>query len=410
MKRINPHFGIGTIATHISNSDNPENAHISPIFQTSTYIFPNVNTAQEMFRGDKPGYIYTRWSNPNQTLLSTKIACLEGLELLRAEAGKPAEQVVGGFVFSSGMAAITTSILAKIKAGDSIVAQRAIYSGTFDFLKNIAPRYGINVLWVDDLIPEKWEDAAAQAENNILFIAETPANPLLSICDLDAIAAIAHSHGGWLMVDNTFASPYCQRPLNHGADIVVHSTTKYLSGHGLVIGGAVISRHVDFLQERMTQIFRLLGGSASPFDCWLVDNGLKTFEVRMQRHCENAKQVAAYLVRHPKIEKVYYPGLETHPGYEIARRQMSEFGGMISFALKDGYQAGVALMNNLKLITLAVSLGTVDSLICHPASMTHANVPVDDRQKMGISEGLIRFSVGIENIEDILADLEQGLY
>jgi methionine-gamma-lyase len=227
--------------------------------------------------------------------------------------------------------------------------------------------------------------------------------------DLAAVAEIAHQRGAWLMVDNTFASPYCQRPLTLGADVVAHSTTKYLSGHGLVIGGAVTSTQMEYVKGPLNQMFKILGGCPSPFDAWLANIGLKTFEVRMQRHCENALQVALYLEKHPKIARVYYPHLESHPDFALAKRQMDWGGAMIAFELKGGMNSGVALMEHVQVSTLAVSLGNVDSLISHPASMTHSILSPEIRKAMGISDGLVRYSIGIENIADLLSDLEQAL-
>jgi methionine-gamma-lyase len=232
---------------------------------------------------------------------------------------------------------------------------------------------------------------------------------MMLVVNLAEVADLAHQYGCWLVVDNTFATPYCQRPLSLGADIVVHSATKYLSGHGVIIGGLVISRHLDYMKKELPLIMKTLGGAPSPFDAWLAHLGLKTFELRMERHCENAMAVARFLEEHPLIERVYYPGLESDPGYHIAEFQMHAFGGMVSFEMRGGLSAGEKLMNRLKLVTLGVSLGNVDSLIQHPASMTHVSVPPAERAKMGITDGLVRFSVGIENIQDILADLEQGL-
>jgi methionine-gamma-lyase len=231
----------------------------------------------------------------------------------------------------------------------------------------------------------------------------------MALVDLAGVAETAHRHKAWLMVDNTFASPYCQRPLTDGADVVLHSTTKYLSGHGLVIGGTVISRHVGWVRKELYGLLKVLGGSASPFDAWLANIGLKTFELRMQRHCENAMLVARYLENHPKVERVYYPGLESHPDHALARRQMHDYGGMIAFELKGGMRAGEALMNHVETCTLAVSLGNVDTLIQHPASMTHSAVPREERLNAGITDGLVRLSVGIENVEDIIRDLDCAL-
>lgn len=397
--------GLGTLAMHFAEGENPHNAHVSPIYQTSTFTFPDVATAAAIYRGEQPGYTYTRTGNPNARQFASKVALLEGLDLLRA---RPEERV-GGCAFASGMAAISSAILARVRAGETILSQESLYSNAFNFLHTMAPRLGIRVAWVRDVSADGWEAAFRANPRAVLAYAETPSNPTMLVVDLAAAAEVAHRHGAWLMADNTFATPYCQRPLSLGADVVVHSTTKYLSGHGVIVGGVVVSRHAEYVQRDLPLILKTLGGAPSPFDAWLANLGLKTFELRMQRHCENAMAVARYLASHPRVKSVRYPGLESDPGHEIARRQMQRFGGMLSFELEGGLKAGEALMNRLRLITLAVSLGTVDSLIQHPASMTHSSVPPEERLKMGISDGLVRFSVGAENVEDLLADLEQGL-
>jgi methionine-gamma-lyase len=307
------------------------------------------------------------------------------------------------------MAAISAAILARVKTGETIIAQESLYSNAYNFLSKIAPRLGIQVVWVRDTSASGWDTALSGNPNATLVYAETPANPTMLVVDLAEVAEVAHQYGCWLVVDNTFATPYCQRPLSKGADVIVHSATKYLSGHGVIISGVVVSRHVNYMHEDIPLIVKTLGGSPSPFDAWLANLGLKTFELRIQRHCENAMTVAHYLDGHPAVARVHYPGLESDPGHEIAIKQMSPFGGMISFELKGGLEAGEALMNRLRIATLGVSLGNVDSLIQHPASMTHSSVAPQDRLKMGISDGLVRFSVGIENVEDLLADFEQGL-
>ena len=409
MSSIDPKHGIGTLVTHVAEMNNPLNAHVTPIYQTSAFSFPDVETGAARFKGEDPGYIYTRLNNPNLEQLALKIAVLEGLDLLRAQPEKPVEEIVGGLVFASGMAAITAAILARVKGGQTIIAQENIYSATFTFLHDLAPQYGIQVVWLDDASPERWEEAFRTHPEAVLAYAETPANPNLSLVDLSAVADIVHRAGAWLMVDNTFASPYCQRPLTLGADIVVHSTTKYLSGHGQVIGGAVVSTRMEYVQGPLYQMFKILGGCPSPFDAWLANIGLKTFEVRMQRHCENALQIANYLENHNKIARVYYPFLPSHPDFHLARRQMTCGGGMIAFELKGGFDAGVALMEHVRVSTLVVSLGNVNSLISHPASMTHSTVSAAVRREMGISDGLVRFSIGIENYQDLAADLQQAL-
>ena len=410
MTNINPRHGISTLVTHAAEMNNPLNAHVTPIYQTATFTFPDVETGAGRFKGEEPGYIYTRLNNPNLEQIALKIALLEGLDLARAQADTPVEEVVGGLVFASGMAAITAAVLARVKGGGTVIAQEHIYSATFNFLHDIAPQYGIKVVWLKDASPEQWEAAFQANPEATLAYAETPANPTLSLVDLAAVAEIAHRYGAWLMVDNTFATPYCQRPLTLGADVVLHSTTKYLSGHGQVIGGAAVSRHIDYIKGPLLQMFKILGGCPSPFDAWLCNIGLKTFEVRMQRHCENALQIARFLENHPRVGRVYYPHLESHCDFALAKRQMLSGGGMIAFELRGGFDAGVALMEHVRVSTLAVSLGNVDSLISHPASMTHSNVPPEFRKEMGISDGLVRYSIGIENVEDLLNDLEQALH
>jgi methionine-gamma-lyase len=409
MGKIDPKQGLSTLVNHVGEGHNPLHSHITPIFQTSTFSFPDVATGAAIFKGEDPGYVYTRMGNPNQLQLAEKYAVLEGIDLLRAAPERPASEITAALVFSSGMSAVSTAILACVKSGQTVIAQEALYGATYTFLKNVAPNYGIKTVWLTDPTVENWEAAFQQHPEAVLAYAESPANPTMALVDLAGVAEVAHHHKAWLMVDNTFASPYCQRPLTLGADVVVHSTTKYLSGHGLVIGGAVISQHVSWVRKELSGLLKALGGSESPFDAWLANIGLKTFELRMQRHCENAMTVARYLESHPKIARVYYPGLESHPDHALARRQMFDYGGMIAFELKGGLTAGEALMNNVQMMTLAVSLGNVDSLIQHPASMTHSAVPREERLSAGISDGLVRLSVGIENVEDILKDLEYAL-
>jgi methionine-gamma-lyase len=409
MSVVKPTFGLSTLLTHISEGTDPRFAHVTPIYQTSTFRFPDVATGAALFKGEAPGYIYTRYNNPNAQQLADKLAYLEGLDLLRAHPELPPEEVVSGMIFGSGMAAISAAVMARVKAGQTIIAQKSIYGGSYVLLHDLAPQFGWNVVWVEENDLAHWEAAFQAQPQAVLAYAETPSNPTLGLVDLASVADLAHAHGAWLFVDNTFATPYCQRPLTLGADVVLHSTTKYISGHGQVVGGAVISGQVDFVRGPLTKMLRIVGGSAGPFDCWLTVMGLKTFELRMQRHCENAMKMATFLEGHPKVARVYYPGLEHHSDHELARRQMSDYGGMISFELKGGLKAGESLMNHVKVMTLAVSLGNVDTLIQHPASMSAANVSPQARLEMGITDGLVRLSVGIENIEDLIDDMQQGL-
>jgi len=409
MGKNSKNFGLGTLVNHFAEGDYPHRAHVMPIYQTSLFSFPDHATGVAIYDGSMEGYTYTRAGNPNADHFALKVARLEAIDLLDVQKGAQVDDLVAGKAFASGMSAISSAILARVKAGETIIVQESLYSNAFNFLSKIAPRMGIDVVWVKDTSAAGWEAALKANPQATLVYAETPANPMMLVVNLAEVADLAHQYGCWLVVDNTFATPYCQRPLSLGADVVVHSATKYLSGHGVIIGGLVISTHLDFMKQQIPLIMKTLGGAPSPFDTWLANLGLKTFELRLQRHCENALAVAQFLQNHPAVERVNYPGLESDPGHEIAKQQMHAFGGMVSFELMDGLRGGERLMNRLQLVTLGVSLGNVDSLIQHPASMTHVSVPPAERQKMGISDGLVRFSVGIENEQDILADLEQGL-
>lgn len=409
MKDLSGDYGLSTLVNHFAEGDHPHRAHVMPIYQTSLFSFPDHATGVAIYDGSQEGYTYTRAGNPNVDHFARRVARLEALDLLNVQEQGQLDELVAGKAFASGMSAISSAILARVKAGEVIVAQESLYSNAFNFLSKIAPRMGIEVVWVKDTTAAGWEVALQANPKASLVYAETPANPMMLVVNLAEVADLARKYDCWLIVDNTFATPYCQRPLSLGADVVVHSATKYLSGHGVIIGGLVISTHLDYMKQDIPLILKTLGGAPSPFDTWLANMGLKTLELRMQRHCENAMAVAQFLEGHPAIERVNYPGLEGNAGHKIAKNQMHAYGGMLSFELKGGLGAGERLMNRLQLVTLGVSLGNVDSLIQHPASMTHVSVPPVEREKMGISDGLVRFSVGIENEQDILADLEQGL-
>ncbi len=411
MHTIRPEFGMSTLVTHAGEGGNAFDAHAMPLYQTSTFDFPSLAAGAARFRGDEPGYIYTRLGNPNVSMTAQKIALLEAFDLLRAQPERAPKEIAGGRLFASGMAAVTTAMLACFEGapGSTIISQEAIYSATYNFLDEIAPRYGLRVIFLPDPSRENWQAAfAAHPEARLAYV-ESPSNPALTLVDLAAVAEIAHARGAWLMADNTFASPYCQRPLTLGADVVIHSTTKYLSGHGLLIGGCVVSPHLDYLGGPLHKLLKIYGGSAAPFDAWLTNVGLKTFELRMQRHCANALTVARFLEGHPAVERVFYPGLENHPQHELALKQMPTFGGMLSFELKGGLEAGAHLLERVQVCTLAVSLGAVDTLIEHPAGMSHSTVSRAERLQHGVTDGLVRLSVGIENVEDLLADLERAL-
>lgn len=398
-----------TFLTHYTEFDNAENAHISPIYQNSVFVFEDTESGAAIAGGEAPGYYYTRLNNPNHQQLARKLAALEAWDLLRQDPQSDPDEVVGGLVFASGMAAVTAAILACAQAGETVIAQAALYDGTYLFLQNMAPQYGIEVVWVSDNTAAGWEAAFAEHPEAKLAYIETPVNPALRLTDIRHISELAHRHGAQVAVDNTFATPYGQRPLTLGADIVVHSTTKYLSGHGQVLGGALLTTNLELLNGPVYQIYKLLGATPSPIDAWMANIGLKTFELRMERHCQNALRVAKRLEKHPAVNRVYYPGLPSHPDYDLARVQMMDYGGMIAFDLKGGLEAGKRMMDNVQVATLAVSLGNVDTLVQHPASMTHRNTPRELRLAAGITDGLVRLSVGIEDPKDLVRDLLQAI-
>ncbi len=362
-----------------------------PIYQTSTFAFRDADHGARLFKGDEKGYIYTRISNPTIDLLASKIAVLESAE--------------AGLVSASGLAAIFNIIVSLVKSGERVVSDDTIYGGTYTLFKNVLPGLGIEVVFVDASDVDQ-VNAAIDGRTKLLFI-ETPANPTLKIIDIARCVEAMRSKGIPLCVDNTFATPYLQRPIEIGADIVVHSATKFFGGHGDIIGGVTVGNK-DFIRK-MWKSAKDIGASISPFNAWLILRGLKTLAVRMDRHCANAQKVAEFLVDHDKIESVYYPGLKSHPGHDIARRQMRGFGGMIGFDVKGGKEAGKMVMNSVKLCTLAVSLGDVDTLIEHPGSMTHSGYTDDELMESGIKPGFVRISIGLEHADDIIDDLEQAL-
>jgi len=386
--------GLGTAAIHAGTLKNLYGTLAMPIYQTSTFIFDSAEQGGRRFALEEAGYIYTRLGNPTTTVLEDKIAALEEGEAAVAT--------------SSGMGAISSTLWTVLKAGDHIVTDKTLYGCTFALMCHGLTRFGIDVTFVDTSNLDEVKNA--MKENTRVVYLETPANPNLKIVDIEALAKLAHTNPNTLViVDNTFATPYMQKPLTLGADVVVHSVTKYINGHGDVIAGLVITNKALADQIRFVGLKDMTGAVLGPQDAYYIIRGMKTFEIRMERHCKNARKVVEFLNNHPKIEKVYYPGLETHPGYEIAKKQMKDFGAMISFELKGGFEAGKTLLNSLKLCSLAVSLGDTETLIQHPASMTHSPYTKEEREAAGITDGLVRLSVGLENVEDIIADLEHGL-
>jgi len=401
--------GLTTFLTHYTEFENTDNAHIAPIYQNSVFTFEDTDSGAAIASGERPGFYYTRLNNPNHQQLAKKLAALEAWDLIKQNPDLDPEEIAGGLVFASGMAAVTVAILACVHAGETILTQAALYDGTYLFLKNLAPQYGINVVWITDNSPAGWGAAFdAHPEAKLAYI-ETPVNPTLRLTDIGAVAALARQHGARVAVDNTFATPFCQRPLAMGADIVVHSTTKYLSGHGQVLGGALLTTDRALLDGPGYQIYKLLGATPSPMDTWLANIGLKTFELRMERHCRNALRVAKSLEGHPGVSRVFYPGLPSHPDHDLARVQMMDYGGMVAFELKGGLTAGKGMMDQVRVATLAVSLGNVDTLVQHPASMTHRNTPREERLAAGLTDGMVRLSVGIEDPRDLVRDLQAAI-
>lgn len=392
---VKENSGFGTKAIHGGRmKDTQYGALTMPIYQTSTFVFDCCEQGGRRFAGEEKGYIYTRLGNPSISAVENKVALLEGGEACAAA--------------SSGMGAVSACLWSIAGAGKHILADETLYGCTFALLNHGMTRYGVEVTFVDTSDLEQVK--ANLKENTVCVYLETPANPNLKISDIQAVAEFAHAYNPAIQVvcDNTFASPYLQRPLELGADVVVHSATKYLNGHGDVIAGFVVGTEAFINEVKMFGLKDMTGATLGPFEAFLIMRGLKTMEIRMERHCANAKKVADYLVKQEKVERVYYPGLETHPGYEIAKKQMQDFGAMISFEVKGGKEGGMKFVNSLSMIPIAVSLGDAETLVQHPASMTHSVYTEEELKAAGISAGLIRLSVGLENAEDIIADLELG--
>ncbi|HLY62150.1 MAG TPA: cystathionine gamma-synthase [Terriglobia bacterium] len=376
-------MGFSTDAIHIGQEPDPATgAIIVPIYQTSTFV-------QEQL-GKHKGYEYARTGNPTRVALERNLARLEGGRF--------------GYAFASGMAGIN-ALMTLFKAGDHIVAGHDLYGGTFRLFERVLKNFGLQFTYANTCRMEEVEKAI-RPETRLIYI-ETPTNPIMQITDIREVASLAHQHGILMAVDNTFMSPYLQRPLELGADVVLHSTTKYLNGHSDGVGGAVILND-EGLAERLKFIQNAAGAILGPMDSWLILRGVKTLALRMARHSENGMAIASHLEGHPKIKQVHYPGLKSHPQHELAKKQMRGFGGMISFET-GSLDNAKALLKSVRLCSLAESLGGVETLISHPATMTHASVPVEQRQRLGITDGLVRISVGIEDVEDLLADLDQAL-
>lgn len=382
-----------TLAVHAGETSCPATGALdTPIYQSTTFVASDSDEMAAVYGEMKPGYMYTRYGNPTLRALEEKVAALEGGE--------------SALAFSSGMAAISSALLGTVRAGDHVVAARSLYGAAYNFLNTKMPRLGAATTFVNSTRVEDYEKALLP--NTRLIYIETPSNPVLEILDIAALARLAQSRGIPSMIDNTFASPALQQPLALGVTVVVHSATKYLCGHGDAMGGVVVGPK-EYIAELNREIIRDFGGVMSPFNAWLILRGIRTLHLRMPAHCSNAQKIAEFLDRHPKLERVNYPGLPKHPGHELAKKQMKAFGAIISFQVKGGYEGGKKVMDRVKIFARAASLGDTRSLIVHPASTSHRAVPREQRLAVGITDGLVRLSVGIEAVEDLIQDLEQAL-
>lgn len=401
-----PLTGISSVAMHTNGHKNAEDAHLTPIFATSTFTFDTAEDGMNRFAGADKTRVYSRWGNPTFTAAEETIAALEAFGLKDTD-GKPLQ--LKALLHASGQAAMTTLFLSNLKSGDAILSHYSLYGGTQELMTKVLAATGIEAIIVDMRDLNKVEEALHQYPNIKMVHIETPANPTIQCIDIEAVTKIAKAKALIVSVDNTFATPYLQQPFKYGVDYVFHSTTKFLNGHGTAIGGILIGRDLEKMKTNVWKWHVLLGGNSNPFDAFLLAQGVKTLELRMERHCANAQQVAEYLEKHPAIAKVNFTGLKSHPDFSVSTKQMRLPGAVMSYELKGGLDAGKKFINQLQMCVRAISLGTVDTLVSHPASMSHFGIPREERIKYGITDGLIRMSVGIENIDDILNDLEQAL-
>ncbi|WP_458790727.1 methionine gamma-lyase [Yoonia sp. MH D7] len=370
-----------------------EGALTPPLHLTSTFVFETAEAGGNMFAGEQAGHVYSRISNPTNDLLERRIAVLEGAE--------------AGLALASGMGAITSALWTLLAPGDEIILDKTLYGCTFSFMHHGLAKFGIKVTHVDLTQAENLTAAISEKTKVVYF--ETPANPNMRLVDIATVSDIAHANGAKVVVDNTYATPYLTQPIKHGADIVVHSATKYLGGHGDVVAGLLVGSAELVADIRLQGMKDMTGAVMAPFNAMLILRGIKTLELRMDRHCSSAATIAAMLEASPAVQKVWYPGLESFEQHDLAKQQMSQFGGMIAFELIGGKQAGIAMMNKLELVSRAVSLGDAETLVQHPASMTHSTYSTQELAEHGISEGLVRLSIGLEGVDDLIADLAQAL-
>ncbi len=393
-------------AVHCGHQQKGEKAHIMPVFATSTFTFDSAEQGMNRFMGKEAGYIYSRFGNPTTTSAEEAIEELESFGI-SDESGNPLK--LKAILHASGQAAMATLFLSNLSAGDVVLSNESVYGGTFEFLHDILPGLAIRPVFADLSNLNTVEQILDETPQLRLIHMETPANPTMDCTDIEGVCNLAKQKNVKVSIDNTFATPYLQQPFKYGVDFVYHSTTKFLNGHGNAIGGVLLGRDLEQMKTKVYKTYKLLGGNSSPFDAFLLLNGIKTLALRMDKHCSNAMEVARFLNKHAAVSKVNYNGLEDHPGYEVTKKQMRHAGAILSFELKGGLEAGKKFINRLRVCTRAVSLGTVDTLISHPASMSHSGMAREERLKSGVTDGLIRMSVGIESISDILNDLDQAL-
>lgn len=406
MNKKFPFTGISSVAMHASGQENADYAHLTPIYATSTFTFDSAQQGSDRFAGADKTKIYSRWGNPTFTVAEETIAALETFGIKNAD-GSQLE--VKALLHASGQAAMSTLFLSTLQVGDSVLSHYSLYGGTHEILNKLLADTGVTATIIDMRNLELVEEALKKDPKIKLIHIETPANPTIQCVDIEEVTRIAKRYNKLVSVDNTFATPYLQQPFRYGVDFVFHSTTKFLNGHGTAIGGVLLGRDLEYMRTKVWKWHVLLGGNSNPFDAFLLTQGMKTLELRMDRHCANAMEVAAFLDRHPEIAHVNYNGLTSHPDHAITAKQMKHPGALMSFELKGGLEAGRKFIDALQMCVRAVSLGTVDTLLSHPATMSHAGLKKEERIQFGITDGLIRLSVGIENIADILADMEQAL-
>ena len=406
MSKSFPLTGISSVAIHGADNNHAESSHLTPIYATSTFTFDTAEQGMERFASLDKENIYSRWGNPTFKNAEQTIAALEAFNLFN-EDGTPLQ--LKALLHASGQAAMATLFMANLQSGDTILSHFSLYGGTYELFHKVLQQTGIKIIIADLRDLAVAEDALKNNPSIKLVHLETPANPTIQCVDIEEITKLAKQRNILVSVDNTFATPYLQQPFKYGVDFVFHSTTKFLNGHGTAIGGVLVGKDIELMKTKVWKWHALLGGNGNPFDAYLLITGMKTLELRMERHCDNAMKVAQYLDQHAAVELVNYTGLPTHPDYHLSMKQMKHPGALMSFELKGGLEAGKKFIDKLQMCVRAVSLGTVDTLISHPASMTHFSVPREERMKFGITDGLIRLSVGIENVADILADFEQAL-